>query len=136
MNDQSFHKSLTEARSELVAFATALDIPLNIVQQPLMTRELRDLSLALALSPTADDAKRAMKRYAPAVAGLLFASRDIDRIASFYSSSGREDEKGGGCPYFYLARYVELQIEEIDRFYREEVDEDGNLRDGPYSKRP
>ena len=51
-----------------------------------MTRELRDLSLALALSPTrADDAKRAMKRYAPAVAGLLFASRDIGRMASFFT---------------------------------------------------
>jgi len=134
MNDQSFHKSLTEARSELVAIATALDIPLNIIQQPLMTRELRGLSLALALSLTADDAKRAMKRYTPAVAGFLFSSRDIERIASFYSSSGHADEKGGGCPYFYLGRYVELQIEEIDRFYRDEVDDDGNLRDGPYSK--
>ena len=136
MNNQSFHKSVSEARNQLVSIATSLDIPLNIVQVPLMTRELRDLALALELCPTPEAAKQAMKRYAPAAAGFLFSTRDVDRIAKIYSSNDREDEKGGVCPYFYLGRYVESGIDEIDRFYREEVDEDGNLRTGPYSKRP
>jgi hypothetical protein len=103
-------------------------MPLNIVQVPLLTPELRDLSLALALAPDDAAVERATKRYAPAVAGFLFATRDVAK--GFADGICKVDDTVDleVCPYFYLAQYVLSMINNLDDFMRDEVDEDGNLR--------
>ena len=128
MNNPDVLQVCAESRRRLESIAKSQGIPLNLVQQPLITPDLRDFSLALALAPDDAAVERATKRYVHAVAGFLFATRDIER--AFADGICKVDDKVdlGVCPYFYLSQYVSSMISNLDDFMRDEVDEDGNLR--------
>ena len=127
MNNPDVLKVCAESRIRLGSIAKLQGIPLNIFQSPMLTSELRDFSLALALAPDDAAVERATKRYAPAVAGFLILTRGIEK--GFADGVCKVDDTVdlGVCPYFYLSQYVMSFIENSDAFFRDEVDEDGNL---------
>jgi hypothetical protein len=90
-------------------------INLKIVQGPLFSPEFRDLALALATCPDDAAAGRAIQRYAPAVAGLLFATRDVEHQFSDELIKLDETVDKGVCPYFYLSQFALSLIESLDR---------------------
>jgi hypothetical protein len=125
MNNLYVLQVCAESRHRLESIAKKLGISLKKVQSPLLTPELRDLSLALALAPDDAAVERATKRYAPAVAGFLFATRDIAK--GFADGICKVDDTIdlGVCPYFYLSQYVSSMISKIDDFMEDKRVEEG-----------
>ena len=126
MNNPALQQVLTESRTRLEIIAKRQGINLNIIQQPLITPDLRGLCDVLALCPDDAAAERAVKRHVHAVAGFLFASRDIAGAFESGRYTNCEVPNQEICPYFYISRYVSSQIDMIDDFMREKREEEGN----------
>jgi hypothetical protein len=119
MNNPDVLQVCAEARIRLESIAKSQGIPLNIVQVPLLTPELRDLCLALAIAPDDAAAERATKRYAPAVAGFLFATRNIG--VAYCDEIHKVDESVDIrlCPYFYLSQFVSSIFDSLEKVSKE-----------------
>jgi len=123
MNTPEVLKVCADSRSRLESIAERQGIDLRKVQQPLLSSEFHDLAVALAVAPDDAAAERAVIRYAPAVAGLLFATRDVEHQFSDDIVKLDSTVDVAVCPYFYLAQFA-LSI--IDSLRAVSID----IRDG------
>ena len=114
MNTPEALKVCAESRARLESIARSQGINLKKVQSPLFSREFRDLALALAICPDDAAAGRALKRYAPAAAGILFATRGAEHQISDDICKLDKTIDTKVCPYFYLSQFALSMIETID----------------------
>ena len=96
-----------------------------MVQIPLITPELRDFSLALALCPDHAAVDRAVRRYTPAVAGFLFITRNVEQGIADGICKVDSSVDIRVCPYFYLSQYVSSCIANLDQVMEEKRKELG-----------
>lgn len=114
MNTPEALKVCAESRARLESIAKSQGINLKKIQAPLFSHEFRDLVLALATCPDDAAAGRAIKRYAPAVAGLLFLTRGAEHQFSDDICKLDKEVDTGVCPYFYLSQFALSMIDTID----------------------
>jgi len=114
MNTPEALKVCADSRARLESIARSQGIDLKNVQAPLFSREFRDLALALATCPDDAAVGRAIQRYAPAVAGLLFLTRDVEHQFSDDICKLDKTVDIGVCPYFYLSQFALSMISSIE----------------------